>query len=252
MYHITEIRFEGKHLVYAPIKYKYNYGQVLKFVDLDLPTAYEVDVSSSPNGSSVTMIGNSDGVLIPSQFFANQMIYVYLFLHDEETDGQTVYEIRIPVTERPTRTNEEPDPEQESTIGQLITELNNAVDATAQSAQNAAISERNAATSERNAAASETNAATSERNAGQSAEAAAGSEAVAIEKARQAAQSASDALGYKNAAETAANNAEQASANAGYMFFYIDEHGDLIYQRTPNTEVDFYLSNGDLYVRANE
>lgn len=52
------------------------------------------------------------------------------------------------------------------------------------------------------------------------------------------------------AADASANRAEQAAANAGYMFFYIDDNGDLIYQRTSNTEVDFYLSNGDLYVKA--
>ena len=53
-----------------------------------------------------------------------------------------------------------------------------------------------------------------------------------------------------DAAEEAAERAEQAAANAGYMFFYIDERGHLIYQRTSNTQVDFYLENGHLYVEA--
>ena len=37
---------------------------------------------------------------------------------------------------------------------------------------------------------------------------------------------------------------------AFYMFFYIDDNGDLIYQRTLNAEVDFYLQDGSLYVRG--
>lgn len=57
-------------------------------------------------------------------------------------------------------------------------------------------------------------------------------------------------------AEDAADRAEQAAVNAGYMFFYIDNdptsetYGHLIYQRTSNTQVDFYLQNGNLFVEA--
>ena len=51
-------------------------------------------------------------------------------------------------------------------------------------------------------------------------------------------------------AEQEADRAEQAAANAGYMFFHINEAGHLIYERTPNTQVDFYLSNGHLFVEA--
>lgn len=49
-------------------------------------------------------------------------------------------------------------------------------------------------------------------------------------------------------AEMYAERAEQAASTAGYMYFYIDENGDLIYQRTANVDVNFYLSDGDLYV----
>lgn len=51
-------------------------------------------------------------------------------------------------------------------------------------------------------------------------------------------------------AEASADRAEQAAATAGYMFFYIDDRGHLIYSRTDNTEVDFYLENGHLYVKG--
>lgn len=52
-------------------------------------------------------------------------------------------------------------------------------------------------------------------------------------------------------AQTDADRAEQAAAQSGYMYFYIDDNGDLIYERTPNvTQVDFYLDDGDLYLEA--
>ena len=52
-------------------------------------------------------------------------------------------------------------------------------------------------------------------------------------------------------ASTDADRAEQAAAQSGYMYFYIDDNGDLIYERTPNvTQVDFYLDDGDLYLEA--
>lgn len=65
-------------------------------------------------------------------------------------------------------------------------------------------------------------------------------------------ESASQARQSAESAAFDADRAEQASANAGYMYFYIDGNGDLIYQRTSNTQVDFYLQNGDLYVEATE
>lgn len=48
----------------------------------------------------------------------------------------------------------------------------------------------------------------------------------------------------------AANRAEQAISTAGYVFFYIDDNGDLICQRTEGTEVDFFLEDGDLYMEV--
>lgn len=51
-------------------------------------------------------------------------------------------------------------------------------------------------------------------------------------------------------AEAAADRAEQAAATAGYLFFYINDEGHLMMQRTSNTQVDFYLEAGHLYVEA--
>ena len=100
------------------------------------------------------------------------------------------------------------------------------------------------------------NASQSATSATESATSAAESEATATAKATQAAQSASDAAGSATAAAQSAadadmnaDRAEQAAANSGYMYFHIDSSGDLIYHRTSNVDVTFYLADGDLYVR---
>ncbi|MBQ1297702.1 MAG: hypothetical protein IIY21_26930 [Clostridiales bacterium] len=100
-------------------------------------------------------------------------------------------------------------------------------------------------------------ASESASSASTSAENALNSALGAKESEDNAKESEDNAEAYKNQAqefaedaETSADRAEQASATAGYMFFHIDERGHLIYERTPNTQVDFYLENGHLYVRA--
>lgn len=104
-----------------------------------------------------------------------------------------------------------------------------AVESAAQSATSAAESTTQAAESETTATAKATQAAASASNAAASATA--------------AAQSAADA-------DTSADRAEQAAQTAGYMYFYIDQNGDLIYQRTDNVDVTFYLDDGSLFVRG--
>jgi len=118
----------GRYTVTAPIV-KEDYGLYLKIEGLELPSTYEVDFSNSEhNGTSVTMIGNSDGVIIPSQFISSGKD-VFAFLYHVGADyGRTVYKFRIPNKLRPDRTNEEPTPEEQSVIDQVIASLNDAVD----------------------------------------------------------------------------------------------------------------------------
>lgn len=223
-----------------------DYGILFQMPDLDLPAAYQVDFSNKlTGGTALTVVGNEDGALIPTSLIdSGKDVYAFLY-YTGVGFGKTTHVFRINNNRRAKRGTPAPDPEQQSVIDATIAALNDAVESTAadaeQTASDAARAEaaRTAAESAANSAeTSATNAAQSEANAAQS-------ESTASAAATSASQSAQSA--YADA-----ERAEQASANAGYMFFYIDEHGDLIYQRTPNTEVDFYLSNGDLYVRANE
>ena len=91
------------------------------------------------------------------------------------------------------------------------------------SAQNALTSEANAHTSEVNAKASEDNAKISEDNASASAD----------------------------EAEEWADKAEQSAGQSGYMFFYIDDDGYIVYERTANVDVDFIIDeDGYICVEA--
>lgn len=134
----------GRYTVTAPIV-KEDYGLYLKIEGLELPSTYDVDFSNSENnGTSVTMIGNADGVLIPRQFISSGKD-VFAFLYHVGVDfGRTVYKFRIPNKLRPDRTNEEPTPTQQSVIDQAIAALNEAVEQTAQDKADADVSAQNA------------------------------------------------------------------------------------------------------------
>ena len=106
---------------------KEDYGLVLKIEGLELPETYEVDFSNDEHsGTSVTMIGNADGVLIPSQFIRSGKDAFAFLYHVGSDFGRTVYKFRIPNKVRPDRTNEAPTPEQQSVIDQTISALNEA------------------------------------------------------------------------------------------------------------------------------
>ena len=76
---------------------------------------------------------------------------------------------------------------------------------------------------------------------------------VAVEQTAQDAESASasatSAAESAAEAEASADRAEQAAATSGWLYFEIIG-GYLWLERTPSTEIDFYLDNGDLYMEA--
>lgn len=240
----------GKQTTTAPI-IKEDYGLYLKIEGLELPPTYEVDFSNDEHhGSSVTMIGNADGVLIPSQFIkSGRDIFAFLY-HVGSDYGRTVYKFRIPNKVRPDRTNVQPTPEQQSVIDQAIAALNTAVAQTAQdvvdadaSAQSAAESAETATTKASEAAASEAQAGTYAGNAAQFAVQSAASAQASAQSASAASQSAQ----YANAD---AERAEQAAAQAGWLHCWIGENGHLMLERTSNAAVDFSLVDGRLIMEA--
>jgi type IV secretory pathway VirB10-like protein len=238
--------------------YQYDYEQQLQILGLELPEVFQADFCNAGDASTVSMLGENSVVDIPAQFIADgRDILTYVFYYDEATGGKTRAEITITVMARPERTDEQPTPEQESIIDQAIAALNegveraeNAAEAAAESAT-AAATAKTAAEAARDAALTAKSGAEAARDAAVTAkESAEAAHVAAMQSASEAEDYAGGAETAKNAAEEAAEHAEQAASTAGYMFFYIDERGHLIYQRTSNTQVDFYLENGHLYVEA--
>ena len=247
---IIYLYFKGKHLITSKSQYQYNHGQYLYFADLNLPQAFEVHFSNKQRGESKTQIGSNKLVEIPDEYFWSGAleIYAWIYLHSGNDDGETIYEIKIPLSKRAKPTDEEPLPVQQSTIDRAITELNNAVnittenanktdsdkiivsnikedvitlkgeiDSTAttinQKAQETINASERAETSARNAVTSENNALDYSQQAEQSAQSALESKNIAQQKSEIATNASNEALGYRDEALEAKNQAIQAKQN---------------------------------------
>ena len=236
-----------KYTVTASI-IKEDYGLYLKIEGLDLPAVYEVDFSNSENnGTSVTMVGNADGVLIPRQFIkSGQDVFAFLYWNGEDF-GRTVYKFRIPNKLRPDRTEEQPTPEEQSVIDQAISALNEAVEKTAEDVESADQSAQSAKEDADRAEQAKEDASTFAQRSANSAQASADYSASAQTSAGTASAAATSASTSAASAYADAERAEQAAATSGYLWFYIED-GKLYMDRTANTQVDFFMRDGKLYV----
>lgn len=250
---ILRVSFGGVRAIVANPLWQYDYGQTLLIKGLNLPELYEVHFAPSRTGNAVTVIGTDEGVSIPDALLETAgEFYAWIYLHTGEDDGETEYEIKIPVKERAKPTHEEPTPVQQTEIEQVIAELENSqgrAEAAAETAEQAATSATSsaqaAATSEQNASDSEDAARQYASNAQQSATSAESSASSASTSEANAAQSAEDAEYYADVAEQVANT-------AGYMFMEIDANGHLVYTRTDQVDADFHIerSVGHLILEA--
>lgn len=239
----------GRYTVTAPIV-KEDYGLYLQIEGVELPSTYEVDFSNSEhNGTSVTMIGNSDGVLIPHQFIdTGKDVFAFLY-HVGSGYGRTVYKFRIPNKVRPDRTSEQPTPEEQSVIDQAIGALNAAVAKTAQDVISADQSARESAESARASGESALSASNSALSSGEYASNALGYAESASASAGAASAAATSASASAASAYADAERAEQAANTAGYLDVEIVD-GRLIYTRTDAVDVDFALDDGRLIMEA--
>ena len=107
--------------------YQYDYGQKLVFDGAELPESYEVYFSNNRNKSK-PMIGDAGGVAIPDEFLkTGEDIYVWVFLHAGENDGETEFRGVIPVMRRTAVSPEEITPEQQSVITETLAALSAAL-----------------------------------------------------------------------------------------------------------------------------
>lgn len=144
IYNRIQVAFGSLRKATAPaISYQYDVVQKLIIKGLELPEYYQVDFCNDGDTSTITMVGTADGVDIPDQFLqTGRTVIAYLVITGTDTGAvETRYQITIPVNKRPTRTDIEPTPAEQSTIDTLIAAMNDAVsdaEASAESAEESA------------------------------------------------------------------------------------------------------------------
>lgn len=231
---IIEAVFDDCVVTSTEAVFQYDYGQILIFPDLELPEAYEVHFSNERyNGSTVTQIGSADGVTVPDALLqTGKPVYAFVFLHDGEDDGETEYVVTIPVAKRPEISDDTPDPVEQSAISQAIAALNQAVQETG---ENVSLAAGYASEAEDYKDAAEDSAEDSE--------------AWAVGKRGGTDVEETDET-FHNNSKYYSEVAQQAAADAGYIQFYIDANGHLIYEKTSNVDLSFSLVDGHLYVEG--
>ena len=194
---------------------KEDHGLYLLIGGIDLPEVYEVDFSNEEHaGTSVTMIGNADGVLIPNQFIKSGKDIFAFYYHVGEDFGRTVYKFRIPNKPRPDRTDEEPTPEEQSLIDQAISALNTAVAKTAQDVISADQSARSASGDADRAERARTGAEIARGKAEEAQESAERAKDDAETSERNASESEWKAKGYAETASEKADSIHSMTASA--------------------------------------
>ena len=151
---ITVATFDGKTETTTTPLYQWDYGQLLRFADLELPAAYEVHFGNAVRGPSTTAIGDGEGVSIPNWvLLSGREVHAWVFLHSGTEDGETEYHAVIPVIRRAQPLPEAMTSEQLDTITQAIAALQEAQRQT-EAAAAAAQAQADAAEEEADSAAS--------------------------------------------------------------------------------------------------
>ena len=199
---IIKVYFKGTHLTHSKTQYQYNHGMILHFADLNLPQAFETHFANKQHGNSKTVIGSENKVEIPDEYFwtgANE-IFAWVYLHSDVDDGETVYEVRIPLVKRAKPSDEEPLPDQQSVIDRAIAELNHAVEQTGADVEQTN-SDREAVSEMRDEVSDLKDSAEESAN-------------IATQKAQEASTSASNAEDSEQEAKGYADDAKRYAENA--------------------------------------
>ena len=190
--------------------YVLDYGIFLQINDdrINDSTAYSVHFSKQKAGSYYSVINTEQGVKIPEALLQSDgTIYAWLYYHTGESDGETLFEIEIPIITRPDTPAVIPTPHDHDLIEDAIAALNAGVEEAREYAAAADASAIDAAGSADDAAASAT-------TAGNAATAAESSASTAYTHAQDANSYAVAAGNAKTAAETAQGKAETAQGKA--------------------------------------
>ena len=137
--HIVNVRYHQNGFFMTRAVFQYNYGQMLDLSEFpNLPDTFEMHFANKGDPQSTTQIGTNGMVKIPDTYLTKAVtISCWLFLHDDVTDGETRYVVEIPVIPRAEITDQEPTPEEQGVITQLVAALNDGVTRAETAAENA-------------------------------------------------------------------------------------------------------------------
>lgn len=237
MSNIVIAKFENTRSVVTDEIWQWNYGQVLRIQGLRLPRATEVHFSMG--NVSKTRIGtttdNVTDVVIPDSLIEQSgRLKAYVYLHVGEDDGETEYEIMIPIKAR--AEPEEYDAEEEYTaLTQAIALLEDDLQTTAADREAAQQAKADAEQAKEDAEAARDTAAqhkTDAETAKRDAEAALESvNTKAEEVSRTARDAVEDITEAGQSAEGRIESANEAAASLertiGAIGLYIDSDGDI-------------------------
>lgn len=128
MSNVLKVKFGKETRIVSNPLYQYDYGQKVQIFGLDLPAYYEVHFSNYERGDATTVLASLNEFDIPDMYLqSGRDVYIWIYLHAGNSDGETKYQITIPVLKRAKPTDEEPTSEEQSIIDQTIIALNSAV-----------------------------------------------------------------------------------------------------------------------------
>lgn len=128
MSNILKVKFGKETQIVSSPLYQYDYGQKVRIFGLNLPAHYEVHFSNYERGDATTVLASSNEFDIPDMYLqSGRDVYVWIYLHAGNNDGETEYQITIPIIKRAKPTDEDPTEEEQSIIDQTIIALNAAV-----------------------------------------------------------------------------------------------------------------------------
>lgn len=131
--HITDIvKAPNKDFYQAKPLYEHDYGQIVRFIDFDLPDPFEVHFSNylGSYGTGIVVVGQNREAAIPDELLqTGKTIHGWIMLHDDEAhSGNTVFTFHIPIKQRPQATSESADPVQQDSLTTAIELLNRKIE----------------------------------------------------------------------------------------------------------------------------
>lgn len=129
----THILFGEERICETKPLYQYDYGQELSFDDIELPSVFEVFFQNGVIKDAEPVLGYNGVVAIPDALFdTGKNIVAFVFLHEDSTDGETEYVVRIPVRPRSKVPGDEITPEEYRIVSELVAVVQTVADKTEQ------------------------------------------------------------------------------------------------------------------------